>query len=170
MCFNKTSSLCSSLTAEGRLVALLRRSEEWRCANKRLICVHWGFEPEFSLLRVQKYYINMGNVKIIHFFQGSVSVSDEGMSLFFTCLPGGIHLTSVRLLLFIKTKIFQAGESQKCRWVSITLVASGSFFPFYSTQIKREKGFMAWQLTWCIFTVCDTLWSQSCPSRVSIHF
>lgn len=40
----------------------------------------------------------------IHFFQRRASVSDVGLGLFFPCLPGGIHLTSVRLLLFMKRR------------------------------------------------------------------
>lgn len=72
-----------------------------------------------------------------------------------------------------ETKIFPAGESEKCRWVLITLVSSGSFFfPFYSTQIKKKKRFLRPGSSPDVFslslTSCDLdTRAQSCPEKSS---
>lgn len=92
MCFNKTRSLCSSLTAEGWLVH--------NCDGPRSDAA----QTSGSSVSTEVWTGVCSITGAIHFFQGRASVSDVGLGLFFPCLPGGIHLTSVRLLLFMKRR------------------------------------------------------------------
>lgn len=92
MCFNKTRSLCSSLTAEGRLVH--------NCDGPRSDAA----QTSGSSVSTEVWTGVCSITSAIHFFQGRASVSDVGLGLFFPCLPGGIQLTSVRLLLFMKRR------------------------------------------------------------------
>lgn len=155
MCFNKTRSLCSSLTAEGRLVH--------NCDGPRSDAA----QTSGSSVSTEVWTGVCSITGAIHFFQGRASVSDVGLGLFFPCLPGGIHLTSVRLLLFMKRR---SSRLENLKNVDEFWLHSFLRDPFFSilfhSNKKKEKVFTAWQLTWCIFAVFDILWSRHQSSEL----
>lgn len=161
MCFNKTRSLCSSLTAEGRLVH--------NCDGPRSDAA----QTSGSSVSTEVWTGVCSITGAIHFFQRRASVSDVGLGLFFPCLPGGIQLTSVRLLLFMKRRSSRLENLKNVDefWLH-SFLRDPFFSPFYSTQIKKKKRFLRPGSSPDVFslslTSCDLdTRAQSCPEKSS---
>lgn len=161
MCFNKTRSLCSSLTAEGRLVH--------NCDGPRSDAA----QTSGSSVSTEVWTGVCSITGAIHFFQGRASVSDVGLGLFFPMFTWRNTVDFSQTSAVYETKIFPAGESEKCRWVLITLVSSGSFFFSILFHSNKKKGkvlrpgsspdVFSLSLTSCDL---DTR-AQSCPEKSS---